>query len=144
MLYEEFCGQLYNQIFVQVFSEVLGNRSSANARTDAEREAQKQAIRLTFTQALAEYGDLVEAKKLWKAIYIAHLRRKTDINDLMPFDEEIIQKVISADQSWKKSSGHAFESFIFETINPLLASSDIRFVLQKELTDMMHRGGYLQ
>ena len=49
-------------------------------------------------------------------------------------DRKIIDSVISADNSWKKSSGHAFEEIIKYIANLQLASNDIVFLLQKDLS----------
>ena len=68
------------------------------------------------------------------------MKRKAGITDLNTIDEEIIAKVISADQSWKKASGHAFEAFIGEIANPALQRHGIRFLLQRELSEMIHAG----
>ena len=71
---------------------------------------------------------------------MAHLKRKAGITDLNTVDEEIIARVISADQSWKKASGHAFEAFIGEIANPALRRHGIQFLLQRELSEMIHAG----
>lgn len=44
---------------------------------------------------------------LWSEIYAAHLHKKSGISNL-----ETIENVISAAQSWKASSGHAFEEMV--------------------------------
>ena len=55
-------------------------------------------------------------------------------------DEEVIEKVVSASQSWKKSSGHAFEAFIYEVANPSLKNYGIKFLLQTDLHSMLDDG----
>lgn len=140
MPYTEFCQSKYNEIYVEAYTNFLNGRTSQAAQTAAERDAQKLAIKETLKQALARYAPANEAAELWRAIYVAHLKRKAGIADLNVIDEEIISKVISADQSWKKASGHAFESFISEVANPALAQHGVRFVLQRELSEMISSG----
>lgn len=139
MPYRNFCQQTYNDLYTQVYDQALNGRTSNNARTAAEREAQKCAIKDTLKLALERYTDH-EAAELWRAIYVAHLKRKAGIADLNTIDEEIIQRVISADQSWKKASGHAFEAFIGEVANPALQQYGVKFVLQRELSEMITHG----
>jgi len=138
MPYEEFCADTYNRIYNDEYIRILNGRTSENANKSAERDAQKIAIKNTLIQALNEYTPIHEASDIWKAIYVAHLKRKVGIADLNTIDEGVISSVISADQSWKKASGHAFEAFIYEVANPLLAPQNIQFVLQTKLTHMIH------
>lgn len=140
MGYTNFCEERYNSIFQTELIRWLRGRTSKNAHVEAERKAQRIAMKETLKQALTEYSPQEESSDLWKAIYVAHLKRKAGIQDLNAIDEEIISKVISADQSWKKASGHAFESFIFEVANPLLEPQNIKFVLQSELSSLLKQG----
>lgn len=141
MTYQEFCQRKYNEIFANAYRRLLRGRTSQAACVSAERDAQKLAMKETFKQALARFAPRYEAAALWRAIYVAHLKRKAGIADLNAIDEEIIARVISADQSWKKASGHAFEAFIGETANPALRECGIQFLLQRELSEMIHAGG---
>lgn len=138
MSYTEFCQQTYNDLYLQFYNQILNGKNSQAARTEAERTAQKLAIKDTLKLALDTYSPAHEAAELWRAIYIAHLKRKAGITDLNTLDETIIAKVISADQSWKKASGHAFEAFIGEVANPALQQFGVKFVLQRELSEMIH------
>lgn len=140
MPYQEFCQHKYNEIFTNEYRRLLHGRTSQAAQVSAERDAQKLAMKETFKQALAEFSPQYESAVLWRAIYVAHLKRKAGITDLNTIDEEIIAKVISADQSWKKASGHAFEAFIGEIANPALQRHGIQFLLQRELSEMIHAG----
>lgn len=140
MPYTDYCQQTYNNLYTQAYVEALNGRNTQSAQTAAEREAQKYAIKETLKMALERYTDTNEASELWRAIYIAHLKRKAGIADLNTIDEDIIAKVISADQSWKKASGHAFEAFIGEVANPALQPHGVKLVLQRELSEMIHNG----
>lgn len=137
MPFAEFCRRTYNDLYSQSYAEILNGRTTQSAQTEAERGAQKLAIKDTLKLALEQYSPTHEAADLWHSIYVAHLKRKAGITDLNTIDEDIISRVISADQSWKKASGHAFEAFIGEVANPALAQYGVRFVLQRELSDMI-------
>lgn len=140
MPYIEFCQQMYNDLYYESYNQILNGRTSQAAQTTAERDAQKLAIKETLKRALERYAPAHEAAELWRAIYVAHLKRKAGISDLDTIDEEIISRVISADQSWKKASGHAFEAFIGEVANPALKQYGVKFVLQRELSEMINNG----
>ena len=72
---------------------------------------------------------------LWHSIYEAHVYRKSGISDL-----RVIQEVVSADQSWKKSSGHAFEEMIKELATLAMGDLPIQFILQRDLNTLIKAG----
>ena len=74
----------------------------------------------------------VEASIIWRAVYETHINRKSGISN-----SELIAKVISADQSWKKSSGHAFEEMIKLLGNKILAENGIEIILQRDLNNLI-------
>ena len=76
---------------------------------------------------------------LWRSIETAHIRRKTRYGKRVIVDDALIADINSAAQSWKKSSGHAFEELICDTVNPVLGKSSIKIVLQKDLTKMIKK-----
>lgn len=137
MEYEEFCSTTYTQLYSSEFARSLAGRTSEAAIKNVERSAQKLAIKETLKLALNRYSSTYEAAQIWRAIYVAHLKRKAGVNDLNVINEDIISRVISADQSWKKSSGHVFESYIKEIANPSLEQYAVKFVLQKDLNHMI-------
>lgn len=120
----------YNRCFETLKAEHKG-KVSAKLLDEFDREAQKSAIRLAITNALRKFPDEPVAE-LWSAIYRAHLFRKSGISDL-----ETINKVISADQSWKKSSGHAFEEMVKELASLALYGTGIEIVLQRDLNTLI-------
>jgi len=140
MPYREYCEQRYNELFSYHYPIFLNRRTGQTARTQAEQAAQRIAIKDTLKSALELYSPDVESADLWRAIYVSHLKRKSGLSDLETITEQIIAKVISADQSWKKASGHAFESFIYEVANPLLEQYSIRFALQTDVHQMIRDG----
>ena len=121
----------YNRCFIELKLRLNGRMASKNVLDSFDREAQKSAIRLTITKALRKFQNESVAE-LWSAIYRAHLFRKSGISDL-----ETIDKVISADQSWKKSSGHAFEEMIKELASLALHGTGIEIVLQRDLNTLI-------
>lgn len=127
-----FCLKTYNSEYKNRYETLVsghaGRTLTDNTRKDFDAEAQKTAIKMTITAALKEFPD-EPAPELWKSIYRAHLFRKSGISDI-----GTITKVISADQSWKKSSGHAFEEMIKELASLALQGSGIELLLQRELS----------
>lgn len=133
--YEEECRSLYKRLYdeesdrlISIEKEKTGvSTLSKSKAVDIDCEAQKFAIRESIVSALGKYPE-IEVSALWSAIYKAHLFRKAGMDDL-----EKINKVISAAQSWKKSSGHAFEEMIRDIATAYLHKTGISVVLQKEL-----------
>lgn len=126
MDYKEYCIESYNRIYQEEYS----NHSSSQD-DDKRRHAQKFAMRQATIQALSKFPD-VEPYLIWKTIYVAHVHNYSGISD-----QKAISSVISADNSWKKSSGHAFEEIISELGNKQLNKSGIEVYLQKDLNTMM-------
>lgn len=99
-----------------------------------ERDAQKQAIKDAFRELVIQ--DSENASAIWSAIYAAHLKRKSGLT--YDLTEDQIDKVISADQSWKKTSGHAAEAFFAESATKYLRNEQIIFFLQTEVTKILN------
>lgn len=121
--FEEFCYSEYQRIFQKEF-----DLSDLKKDDDKRRFAQRIAIKQTSINAIKAYGT-VEPATIWKTIYAAHVNNVSGIQD-----SKVIKSVISADNSWKKSSGHAFEELIRDVGNQHLAKHDIKILLQKELS----------
>ena len=101
---------------------------------DAERVAQKDAIKTAIIEGVRKYDD-VDISIIWRAVYEAHVSRKSKVDSY-----DIISQVISADQSWKKSSGHAFEEVIKDLGCSVLNDSGISIILQRDLTLLIAEG----
>lgn len=133
--YYKYCLSTYQKEYTSCFeslkSEHCKGTPSAKLEEEFDRDAQKYAIRIAITKALREFPDEPVAE-LWNAIYRAHLFRKSGISDL-----ETISKVISADQSWKKSSGHAFEEMVKELASLALYGTGVEIVLQRDLNTLI-------
>lgn len=135
--YYDFCRDAYKAEYDKSMTELKSRISSNitdNKLDELDREAQKAAIRIAFTKALKHFHN-EHVAELWKAIYRAHLFRKSGISDL-----DTISKVISADQSWKKSSGHAFEEMVKELSALALYGTDVEIILQRDLNTLIKAG----
>ena len=134
----KFCLSAYKNEYSRSLRELTkgykGRKVSEKKQEDFDREAQKSAIRIAITKALQEFPEEPVAD-LWSAIYRAHLFRKSGISDM-----ETISKVISADQSWKKSSGHAFEEMVKELASLALHGTDVEVILQRDLNTLIKAG----
>jgi hypothetical protein len=120
-------------LYLSIYNDELERISEREEISkDIERQAQKQAIQKT---ALYFFKKNPESDKtdIWNQIYEAHVNRKCGVD--IPHDA--IVKVISADQSWKKSSGHAFESMIKDLTNDSIRGTGASIILQKDLSVMI-------
>ena len=142
MTVKDRCREIYNQTYnnetQRLRSEAIA--SSRNGSLSDERlgkietEAQKEAIKQATIYGIREYpGE--EAATIWKAVYEVHIHRKSGIDDA-----DIIAKVVSADQSWKKSSGHAFEEMIKMLATAALDGTGIEIILQRDLNTLIKAG----
>lgn len=121
--------------YEQVFNGHLAPPGASVARAvAAERTAQKEAIKLSVLRAMEKFPD-IDPARIWKAVYEVHVHRKSGISD-----GETIAKVIAADQSWKKSSGHAFEEMVKMLANDALADTGVEILLQRDLNTLLNAG----
>lgn len=131
----DFCLKTYNLEYEKRMRYLIlehGKKAvSTSSANDFDKEAQKAAIKQTITCAMKKFPE-EEVSELWKSIYRAHLFRKSGISDI-----DTIEKVISADQSWKKSSGHAFEEMIKELSSLSLHGTGIEVILQRDLNRLI-------
>ncbi len=145
MTHEEvraFCNRVYNSVYERttrdlVYDALLNSKKAEPTQTqkdEIERIAQKEAIKIATIEGLKHCRD-VEAALVWRAVYETHIHRKSGINDA-----ETIASVISADQSWKKSSGHAFEEMIKILGSAALHDSGIEVLLQRDLNTLIKAG----
>jgi len=128
--YKDFCRTRYDEIFEEELAKSACTSSEAR-----ERFAQKAAIGRAGTEAMLSYRD-VSPDVLWKCIHTAHIARKSGVS----ISSEQVEKVVSAENSWKKSSGHAFEEMICRVSESLLQDTDISFVLQRDLSRLIGSG----
>jgi hypothetical protein len=137
--YKNFCTntymELFNKYYTPIFEAAIKHSNNGelqeNKIFELDAISQKKAIMDTAVCAIRDYPE-IEPALLWKAIYEAHVHRKSGIDDAA-----IIGNVISADQSWKKSSGHAFEEIIKSIGSSALKSQGISIVLQKDMSVLL-------
>lgn len=134
----EYCLSQYNYYFEQSFKEQVeaftGKKLTEKKQEEFETEAQKQAIKNSIIAGMKQFPNLGVAE-VWAAIFQVHMYRKSGISD-----KSIIDKVVSADQSWKKSSGHAFEEMVKTISNLNLTGTDIEVILQRDLNVLIKAG----
>ena len=133
------------EAYVQHYEEIysfLSNSALESSRNgvisqqrieEIERIAQKDAIRLATIDVMREFPD-ASSTEIWRAVNTAHVFRKSGITD-----PDVIDAVESASQSWKKSSGHAFEEMIKQLGNIALMPT-IGIILQRDLTRLIKDG----
>ena len=125
-----FIKSVYDATFRAEYNNTLN--SKRKVKTDeAERIAQKEAIKTAILHTMKKFPE-VEPASIWRRIYEIHVHRKSGIDDA-----SVIEKVISADQSWKKSSGHAFEEMVKLLANDALEGSGIEILLQRDLNTII-------
>lgn len=129
----DFCKEAYNNAYTVAFNEFLKDKHRTNkVEGEAERYAQKAAIREALKSGVAHFP-LQDVSDIWKNVYKVHIYRKSGLN----VDEETVAKVISAEQSWRKSSGHAFEELVKELANLSLSETNVRVILQRDLSTLL-------
>ncbi|MDR0919397.1 MAG: BsaWI family type II restriction enzyme [Oscillospiraceae bacterium] len=136
---KEYCSKIYEDTYEsekeRLTTEFLkvshsGTLSAAKENT-VETAAQKEAIKTATIKGISTYNN-VEVALIWKAVYETHIHRKSGIDNA-----DIINKVIAADQSWKKSSGHAFEEMCKILGTAALQESGIEIILQRDLNTLI-------
>jgi len=118
--FQEYCLKTYQHKFDSYLSEGL-----------KPTDAQRNAIKETSIESFRKFPK-TEPSEIWKQIYVAHVHNKSGVKE-----RAIIESIISADNSWKKSSGHAFEELICDVGNLFLEDKGIKLILQKELNTLL-------
>jgi hypothetical protein len=135
--YQSFCLEAYTNFYDEKRQELItenegtsGKLSKSKADT-IETESQKYAIREALISGAKQFPH-ANIAEIWNAIFAAHMYRKSGISD-----KTTIDRVIGADQSWKKSSGHAFEEMIKELGKLNLQETNIEIILQRDLNTLI-------
>lgn len=129
----EYCMSVYNQAYTESI-KACTRKTSAKAGKKDEAAARKEAIKQAIMQGMKKFPHL-EPALIWKRVYEIHVHRKSGIDDA-----ETIERVISADQSWKKSSGHAFEEMVKLLGSSALSDTGIEIILQRDLNTLIKAG----
>lgn len=112
------------------------NITSQSARLKAQRKAIDKAL----VESLLKYSPQVPESAIWNEIGMVHKLNVAQLDTFgIPQDQQanIIERCLSAHQSWIKSSGHSFERYISNIESDILKKNEIRFILQSELTYMI-------
>ena len=138
--FKVFCRDLYKKTWEQEYLLEYSDASSNAAKQAARLAAQRKAIDKVLVDALLEYSPEVPEDAIWKEIGITHKLNVAELDDFGINEEDqpaVIERVLSAHQSWIKSSGHSFERYISNIRSEDLDKNEIRFILQAELTKMI-------
>lgn len=138
---KQYCVRTYQELYKSEFDRLKKEVSSKtekkglsdNKLNEIETAAQKYAIKQSIIRGMHRFPDHIS--QLWHSIYEAHVYRKSGVDDL-----NVIQEVVSADQSWKKSSGHAFEEMIKELATMAMGDLPVQFILQRDLNTLIKAG----
>ena len=140
--FKEFCAEVYGNTYTAeqerlIAEAVAASRNgtiSSSKAAEIETAAQKEAIKQATIAGIRHYAD-TEAALIWRAVYETHVHRKSGIDNA-----DTIAKVVSADQSWKKSSGHVFEEMVKILGTAALQDSGIEIILQRDLHTIIKAG----
>lgn len=135
----KYCSNVYGNIYKQAkefFTKELLKHSKVKKLSEVkmdevEREAQKEAIKIATIEGMKNFPQ-EDAAAVWRGVYETHIHRKSGISNA-----ETIAKVVSADQSWKKSSGHAFEEMVKLLGTAALRKKGIEILLQRDLNTLI-------
>ena len=134
----DYCIKRYAEVYQetkQTLEEDAINRSrthtiSDNKADEIEAASQLRAIKVSMIDGRKIYPNQIPL--LWSCIYKAHLYRKSGIAD-----PTVVASAIKAEQSWRASSGHAFEEMVKELGTLSLTGTNIRYILQKDLSILL-------
>lgn len=135
-----FIHDLYLETYEKEFIIECQDKTSQSAKHVARLAAQRKAIDKVLVESLLKYSPGVSESDIWKQIGITHKVNVAELGDFGIEEENqasVIERCLSAHQSWIKSSGHSFERYISNIENELLKKNEIRFILQSELTSMI-------
>lgn len=138
---KQYSVQTYQDFYESEYDRLVRENLSKSKKTDLgdsklheiEAASQKYAIKESIKLGMRRFPNHISL--LWHSIYEAHVYRKSGVADL-----RVIQEVVSADQSWKKSSGHAFEEMIKELATMAMGDLSVEFVLQRDLNTLIKAG----
>lgn len=142
--YKQFISDLYVKTYNDEFLIEIQGRDSSSSQQRARLLAQRKAIDKVLVDSLLKYSPDVSESDIWKQIGITHKVNVAELDDFgLPKDVQasVVERCLSAHQSWIKSSGHSFERYISNINNELLKKNEIRFILQSELTSMIKEHG---
>lgn len=138
--YTAFCKKTYNDAWESAYLIESVGKKSETALNSARQTAQRKAIDKTLVESLLKYSDIISEDEIWREIAINHKLNVAGLSDFNISEElqsKVIERCLSAHQSWIKASGHSFERYISNINNDVLERNEIKFVLQSDLTKMI-------
>lgn len=134
----EYCKAMYDITYKTIKEELEQKALSTSKKKEIseskkkqiETKSQLQAIKRTILDGRKKFP--TQIPELWNGIYKAHLYRKSGISD-----PTIVANAILAEQSWRASSGHAFEEMVKELGTLALTGTNIKYILQKDLNTLL-------
>lgn len=134
----EFSKKIYTETFNKEYKKLKEKYVGKSQKThipiakehEFENSAQLEAIKSTMITGRKLFPE--DIPLLWNSIYRVHLFRKSGISDIT-----VLNNAIAASQSWKSSSGHAFEYMTKELANLALRDTPIEFLLQRDLSTLL-------
>ena len=138
--YVEFCQRVYRETWEAEYRRESSGQTSQAGLQSARLTAQRKAIDKALVEALLRFSPDIPESEIWKAIGVTHKLNVAQLDSFGISEEQqadVLERCLSAHQSWIKSSGHSFERYISNITNDALRENEIRFVLQSELTSMI-------
>lgn len=138
--YIVFIRDLYNDTWEKEYLIESVNLTSESAKQAARLAAQRKAIDKVLVESFLKFSPDVPEDILWNEIALTHKLNVAGLDDFgieRNVQTEVIQRCLSAHQSWIKSGGHSFERYISSIDSEELQKNEIRFILQSELTKMI-------
>lgn len=126
----DYCYAKYDEVYSQTKQALLSEAKKKKNVETIEKAAQLEAIKITVMDGLKLYPKQIP--QLWNSIYKVHLHRKSGVDDVA-----LIERAVVAEQSWRSSSGHAFEEMVKELGTLALSGTPIKYILQKDLNILL-------
>jgi len=128
--YDETYNAVKNRLVQEALKRSKKQEVAESKEQKIENTAQLQAIKVTMLEGRKQFPTQIPL--LWSSIYKTHLYRKSGISD-----PAIVANAILAEQSWRASSGHAFEEMVKELGSLALSGINIQYILQKDLNTLL-------
>ena len=137
-MWEVLVSNIYQKTYKREY-DIECQKSNITSQS-ARLKAQRKAIDKALVESLLKYSPQVPESDIWNEIGMVHKLNVAQLDTFgIPQDQQadIIERCLSAHQSWIKSSGHSFERYISNIESDILKKNEIRFILQSELTYMI-------
>ena len=137
--YFAFCKKTYTKTWQEEYLIECHDKKPQTAKLAAQRKA----IDKTLVESLLHYSNVISEDEIWKNISLIHKLNVANLSDFDISEEmqaDVLERCLSAHQSWIKTSGHSFERYIASIDNQELQENEIKFILQSDLTKMIKAG----